>query len=134
MIENSKDILYIVISFCIIWATFFLCWMFYYAGRVLKNFNKIIEEFRMRFQQLTEAVTKVQEKVEGITGLVKMLFGGQKKATCEDDIKEFVAGKVKDFVDIGTASLNTAAKEAVDKAAEAAAKKVQHISKKMKKQ
>lgn len=133
MIENSKDILYIVISFCIIWATFFLCWMLFYAGRILKNFNKVIEEFRLRFQHLTEAVTKVQEKIESVSGLVKMFFGRREKKNSADNIKEFVAGKVKDLVDVGTASLNTAAKEAVDKAAEATAKKVQKLSKKIKK-
>ena len=41
MLETSKDLLYVVLSLCILWFTVFLCWLLYQAGRVLKNANKI---------------------------------------------------------------------------------------------
>jgi len=70
MLENSKDILYIVISFCIIWVTAFICYMFYYAARILKNVNTIVEEFRLRLQRITDTINSIQDKVEGIVSLL----------------------------------------------------------------
>ena len=85
MIETSKDILYLVIAFCVLWITVFLCWVFYYVTRILKNANEIAEEFRSRLQILTEAINYVRGKVENIHSLLNMAGGG-------------MAGAVKDMV------------------------------------
>ena len=43
MFNTPQDLLYIVLSFCVLWFTVFLCWLLYQAARVLKNANEIIE-------------------------------------------------------------------------------------------
>ncbi len=73
---NAQDILYLVISFCIIWATFFLCWTFYYLMRILRNANTIVEEFRVRLQTLSEAIDYIRGKVENISGLMNLASSG----------------------------------------------------------
>ena len=74
--KNSRDILYLVISFCVLWVTFFLCWMFYYLMRLLRNANEIIEEFRVRLQALTEAINYIRGKVEHMSGLITFVVSG----------------------------------------------------------
>lgn len=128
MIENSKDVLYIVISFCILWATVFLCWMFYYAGKILKNTNQIIEEFRVRLQSLAEAISYIQEKIEYISLAMSSVFRG-----VGTTVKDAVARKAKAWMEKKTEDMSGPAKYAVDKAVEMTADKMRKMTKKIKK-
>lgn len=128
MIESSKDILYIVISFCILWATVFLCWVFYYAGKILKNTSQIIEEFRVRLQALAESISYIQDKVEGISTMVNMALkgaGGVLAGAIKKKANAWLEEKSEDF----TAS----AQEAVNKAVNETAKKINKVTKKISK-
>jgi len=125
-LESSKDILYLVIAFCILWVTVFLCWMFYYTARILRNASQIIEEFRLKLQNLTEAINHVRNKVEGLSGLFSMGTSGV------SGYAKKVAGKhAKNMVDKGTKAMNKAAKDAVDKAVKTTAKKMRKATKKV---
>lgn len=126
--ETSKDILYLVIAFCVLWVTVFLCWMFYYVTRILKNANEIAEEFRSRLQILTEAIDYVRGKVENIHNLLGMAGGGMAGV-----VKDMVSKKAKDWINKGSNKMNNAAKDAVDKAVAATAKKMKSTAKKFKK-
>lgn len=128
MLDTSKDILYLVIAFCVLWVTVFLCWMFYYVTRILKNTNQIVEEFRSRLQILTEAINYVRGKVENIHSLLNMAGGGVAGV-----VKNVVAKKAKEWLNRGTSKMNTAAKAAVDKAVQATAKKMKKVAKNIKK-
>ncbi|HSR89272.1 MAG TPA: hypothetical protein VLK22_02625 [Candidatus Udaeobacter sp.] len=128
MFESSKDILYLVIAFCVLWITVFLCWMFYYVTRILKNANEIAEEFRSRLQILTEAINYVRGKVENIHNLLNMAGGGMAGM-----VTDMVSRKAKAFINKESGKMNTAAKEAVDKAVEATAKKMRTTAKHLKK-
>ena len=128
MLETSKDILYLVIAFCVLWITVFLCWMFYYVAKILKNANAIAEEFRSRLQILTEAIHYVRGKVENIHSVLNLAGG-----SVAGMIKNVVSRKAKEWVNRGSAKVNTAAKEAVDKAVQATAKKMKSAAKKLKK-
>lgn len=128
MIDTSKDILFLVIAFCVLWITVFLCWMFYYVTRILKNANEIAEEFRSRLQILTEAINYVRGKVENIHSLLNMAGGGMAGA-----MKDMVTKKAKDWMSKGSGKMNSAAKDAVAKAVEATAKKMKKVAKNLKK-
>lgn len=128
MIESSKDILYLVIAFCVLWVTVFLCWMLYYVMRILKNTNQIVEEFRTRLQMLTEAVDYLRGKVENIHSLLSVTGSGMAGA-----VKNMVTSKAKEWINTGTKKFNSAAKEAVDKAVEATADKMKKTAKDLKK-
>ena len=128
MLETSKDILFLVIAFCVLWITVFLCWMFYYVTRILKNANQIAEEFRSRLQMLTEAINYVRGKVENIHSLLGMAGGGMAGM-----VKNMVSKKAKDWINKGSKRIDTAAKDAVAKAVQATAKKMKKTVKKLKK-
>ena len=127
-IETSKDVLYLVISLCVLWATVFLCWMFYYVIRILKNANQIVEEFRMRLQGLTEAINYIRGKVEHMSGLMALAGSGVTGL-----VKKVVSRKAGEWMNSGSAKFNTAAKEAVEKAVEATSKQMKKAAKKIKK-
>lgn len=125
MLETSKDILYIVIAFCVLWVTIFLCWMFYYVARLLRNANQIIEEFRLRLQALTDAINNIRHKVEVMHNLFTMATSGVGGL-----IKKAVEKKTKQWVDTGTENFNEAAKNAVSQAVKATAKRMKRVAKK----
>lgn len=128
MIQTSKDILYLVIAFCILWLTVFLCWVFYYVVKILKNTNRVVEEFRSRLQLLTETINYVRGKVEHIHALLGVAGGNVANA-----VKSIVSKKAKEWVNKGSNKMNTSAKDAVDKAVKATANKMSKMAKKIRK-
>ena len=125
-VESSKDILYLVISFCVLWITVFLCWLLYYAMRILRSTNQIVEEFRMRLQALTDTINYIRGKVENISGLLTLAKGGVSGLA-----KKFVTKKAHDWMSSGAKQFDAAAKDAVDKAVDATAKKMKKIKHKL---
>lgn len=128
MFETSKDILYLVISFCVLWTTVFLCWMFYYVMRLLRNANRVVEEFRVRLQALTEAINYIRGKVEHMSGLMTLVTDGASGL-----VKKIITKKTSEWTKAGEEKFNAAAKEAVSKAVTATAKKIKKTTKKIKK-
>lgn len=128
MFETSKDILYLVISFCVLWTTVFLCWMFYYVMRLLRNTNQIVEEFRVRLQSLTEAINYIRGKVEHMSGLMSLITDG-----AAGMVKSVINRKTAQWTERGSEKFNEAAKEAVSKAVNATAKKMKKVAKKIRK-
>lgn len=128
MFETSKDILYLVISFCVLWTTVFLCWVFYYVMRLLRNTNQIVEEFRVRLQSLTEAINYIRGKVEHMSGLMTLITDGAAGL-----VKKVIARKTSEWSEKGSEKMNEAAKEAVSKAVSATAKRLRKVAKKVRK-
>lgn len=68
MISSGQDLLYIVLSLCILWFTVFLCWLLYQAARVLRNANRMVEHALQKLELIADAMKFVRERVEKITG------------------------------------------------------------------
>jgi hypothetical protein len=128
MFNNSKDILFLVISFCVLWVTFFLCWTFYHFMRLIRNVNEIVEEFRVRLQTLLEAVNYIRGKVEHMSGLITLLTDGATGLA-----KKFVIKKASSWLGDSAEKFNESAKEAVAKAVEETAKKMKKKAKSFRK-
>ncbi|HTK60257.1 MAG TPA: hypothetical protein VL283_03585 [Candidatus Baltobacteraceae bacterium] len=67
-LESSKDILYLVLAFCILWFTAFLCWALYYVITILRDASNAVSEIRDRIAAIDDAVRMVREKVESSLG------------------------------------------------------------------
>lgn len=128
MTFTSQDVLYLVISFCVLWLTVFLCWTFYYLMRLLRNANQIVEEFRTRLQVLTDTINYVRGKVEHISGLMTLASGG-----VSEYVKKAVTKKAKEWVDDTSDKFDDAAKDAVDRAVAETAKKMKKAAQKIRK-
>ncbi|MBP7992638.1 MAG: hypothetical protein KAZ30_03195 [Candidatus Magasanikbacteria bacterium] len=104
-VTSSQDILYIVLSLCILWFTVFLCWLLYQAGRVLRNANKVVEGLMQQLELISSAVDFIRKKVDGLsssmgvvsslaTGLVeKYIVGKFAQKTKDTDERERVKKK-----------------------------------------
>jgi phage-related protein len=96
--------------------------------KIFKDTSKIIEEFRIRLQGLSEAIKNIGEKIERVQSVLNMVTGsvgsfmkrtGKKK---NDRSSEDEAGS---FAEV--------AKDAVDRAVEATADRMRKITKKIRK-
>lgn len=72
MIESTKDIFYIVLSFCIFWFTVFLCWALYYLIKMLRQTNQLMSDIKEKIEQATSVVGALKSKlfelgIKGIT-------------------------------------------------------------------
>lgn len=128
MFESSRDILNIIISFCVLLITVFVCWTFYYVMRLLRNANTIVEEFRVRLQVLTDTINYIRGKVENLSSLVTLAQNGVGGL-----VKKVVTKKAHDWFDKAEEDFDTSAKDAVDKAVEETAKKIRKLAAKIKK-
>ncbi len=63
MIENSRDIFWIVLSFCVLWFTLFVSWLVYYLAMIFKETRKIIRFFSATLTKIDEVVSMVKEKL-----------------------------------------------------------------------
>ncbi len=126
MLTSTQQILYLVIAICIVWLTVFVCWLLYYAMRILRNANKIIEELRSRLDELTETIGYIRTKVEHISNLLTLAGSGVSGL-----VKKAVSRKAKEWIGEMTSDFDHSAKNAVDRAVEATAKKMKKTAARM---
>jgi hypothetical protein len=86
MIGSTKDILYIVISFCILWFTIFVCWAIYYVAMILRESKKIIADVRKKIELIESLIMALKEKLEHTSSHMKLLV--ETIANVADFIKE----------------------------------------------
>lgn len=64
MLETSKDLLFIVIAFCILWLTVFICWGMYYFISMFRDFSKITKSVRDKMEIVDKILKLVHEKLD----------------------------------------------------------------------
>ena len=77
-LESSKDILFLVLAFCVLWFTAFVCWALYYVITILRDASNAVSEIRDRIAASDEAVRTVREKVEASFGSFGIAAAGMK--------------------------------------------------------
>lgn len=100
MLDTSKDILYIVLAFCSVWVTVFLCWALYYFAMTMKHANEIITEIRDKVHAIVEAVDYIRERMDFVSAgmhfmskyLNQYLGLGSHDTDDEEDIPQSRAG------------------------------------------
>ena len=83
MLETSKDLFYVVLSFCILWLTVFLCWALYYTIRMLKQTNELLAMVKHRIERVTNLVNFLKSKMvevgmKGVMSLISSFTGSSK--------------------------------------------------------
>jgi len=95
MIETSKDVLFIVLSFCLLWLTAFLCWALFYLGKLLKDArqltrdtdelvketNEVVVEVRGKMEEFFYTIEKVKDRVEAGVRAAGLIVDGIKALT-----------------------------------------------------
>src|SRR3989338_910410 len=75
MLNSGQDLLYIVLSLCLLWFTVFLCWLLYQAGRVLRNANRMVEHVLHKLELIADAMKFMRDRVDSLTGSMGTITG-----------------------------------------------------------
>jgi hypothetical protein len=81
MIDSTKDILYLVIAFCLLWLTFFISWVIYYIAMILKEGKIMAQDVRKKFELVDRILNALKEKLEKSSGYMKLLVDGVSTVT-----------------------------------------------------
>lgn len=73
MLETSKDLLYIVLAFCVMWLTIFSCWLLYYLAMMLKQAYDIAKAARKTVDQIDKLIGGLRNRVESSAGHLALL-------------------------------------------------------------
>lgn len=97
MLDNSKDLLFIVFAFCALWLSAFISWAIYYVVKILKktaeSMNKIdviVNKLESAFVALEESLFKVKEHVDKIVEMVQVWNGTVGKWFAKKNKKESI--------------------------------------------
>lgn len=78
-INESKDLLYVIISLSVLLLTVFSCWAIYYLARILQQSFQIIKEMRDRLHKVDEIMSSLKEKIDHSASYLMLIGEGVKK-------------------------------------------------------
>ena len=78
-INDSRDLLNIIIALSVLLFTLFSCWAIYYLARILQQMFKVIKETRDRLNKFDELIKTVKEKIEHSASYLPLIVEGVKK-------------------------------------------------------
>lgn len=79
LINDSRDLLNIIIALSVLLFTVFSCWAIYYLARILQQMFKVIKETRDRLNKLDELFKALKEKIEHSASYLFLIGEGVKK-------------------------------------------------------
>lgn len=79
LINDSRDLLNIIIALSVLLFTIFSCWALYYLVRILRQMFKVIKETRERLNKFDELVKMIKEKIEHSASYLPLIGAGVKK-------------------------------------------------------
>jgi len=62
MFDTSKDILYLVISLCVLLVTVFFVWIMYYLAMILKDVRNMITDVKNKIESFGEILDTIKDK------------------------------------------------------------------------
>jgi len=78
-INDSRDLLNIIIALSVLLFTVFSCWAIYYLARILQQFFKMIKEARDLINKFDELMKVIKEKIEHSASYLPLIGEGVKK-------------------------------------------------------
>lgn len=64
LIETSKDLLYVVLAFCVLWLTVFLSWLLYYVIAITRDMESLLRKVSGAVEKVDHLAKVVQDKME----------------------------------------------------------------------
>jgi hypothetical protein len=78
-INYSKDILYLVLAFCVLWLTFFLAWLVYYLVASARQIHKATQMVKNEVEQISGIIHKIRSAFELPSSIIALIIEGLKK-------------------------------------------------------
>jgi len=79
LIQDSKDLLFIVIAFCVLWLTIFVAWFIYYLAMIMRQAYQATKDMRERINKIDEIIQSLKEKIEHSASYLSLISEGVKK-------------------------------------------------------
>ena len=73
MLETSKDVLYIILAFSILWLTVFISFMIYYLIKIFRSADKIISRTENTISKVDDLVDFLKDKIKKSTSHLILL-------------------------------------------------------------
>jgi len=73
LVTSSKDILFIVIAFCVLLLTIFIVWLLYYVIAVIRDARKVIKGMEEIVSKVESAVDFIKKKLDSSAGHIMIL-------------------------------------------------------------
>ncbi len=78
MITETKDILYLVLAFCVLWFTIFVCWLLYYFIAIMREMRGMSKDMRDKVNHVMGIFDTLKEKLERSLSMFAGLAEGVK--------------------------------------------------------
>lgn len=79
LVNYSKDILFLVLAFSVLWLTFFLSWLIYYLVAAARQLHKASQVVKEQADEVAGAIKKIKSALEMPTSIIALVFEGLKK-------------------------------------------------------
>ena len=63
-IETSKDLLFVVLAFSILWLTIFISWLLYYAIAIVRDAEALVRQIKKAIEKIEEVAHSAHDKME----------------------------------------------------------------------
>lgn len=63
-IETSKDLLFVVLAFSVLWITIFLSWLLYYLIAIVRDAELLVRQIKSAVAKVDELAHAAHEKME----------------------------------------------------------------------
>ncbi|NCO79898.1 hypothetical protein GW884_01275 [Candidatus Falkowbacteria bacterium] len=90
LISDSRDLLNIVLAFCILWLTIFIVWFIYYLAMIMRQLYQMTKEIRQRINRVDEVIKVLKDKIDHSASYLLLIGEGVKK------LVEVIKEKTKD--------------------------------------
>jgi len=64
MFQTTKDLLYFVIAFCLMFLTFSAVWFLYYLIKIVKDVSNLVDNVKDKVEKTGKVIDLVKEKVD----------------------------------------------------------------------
>lgn len=79
LVNYSKDILFLVLAFSVLWLTFFLTWLIYYLVAAARQLHKASQVVKEQVDEVAGVIKKIKNALEMPTSIISLVFEGLKK-------------------------------------------------------
>lgn len=73
MLDTSKDVLFIVLAFCVLWLTVFISWLLFYLIKVFRSASKTIDKTQETIKMIDSFVNSLKDKINKSTSHLLLL-------------------------------------------------------------
>ncbi|HPI67139.1 MAG TPA: hypothetical protein PKZ16_01155 [bacterium] len=93
MLATSKDLLYLVLAFCVLWVTVFFCWLLYYFISIVGGMRKIVKSVESKIEKIDRLIDLFKDKIENSTNYLFMMVESVGK------LMDYLKNKKKEFME-----------------------------------